>query len=271
MAREYTDRDIECVPHTSWRDIVGNQDVTCHFKAMSRSVVGQQSGRGINTLVFGGSRTGKTSTIEFALKTMTCNNTDPEQLEPCGRCQPCVQHEGRFEMIETDILFGGCRKNVCFVPINGNAVTQCDLDRDLAKAMGRWDSKWIYYIDEIQGLVRRHLDHLLLKAVEQHKHITWIVSTATLRGLEPMFLNRFTCIRTQPPSIGELAIFLAKKCNEPSIRVNWDEDTTLLYLAKRSRCIPGLALKCLAAAKMFSCLLTKDFVESYPFEVRCNE
>jgi hypothetical protein len=262
-----TERDIEAWQHTTWDDIAGNRWLKTYLQAMIRSIGGPQRGRGINTLVLGESRSGKTSTIEFAMKVLTCWNLDLERLLPCNQCQPCVQHQGRYELVEIDqILWGGPNQDLCFVPINGNDIAQPALEAEIQKAAGRWDLRWIYYIDEIQGLVRKHLDHMLFKAVEQHKHITWIVSTATTAGLDPMFRNRFTEVPTELPGVGELALLLAKRCRHPSINVTWDDDRTLVRLAERSRRLTGLALKCLAQAKMLGSHLSRELVENYPFD-----
>ncbi len=267
MNTTYSDRNIESWVYSSWGEIVGNRRLKAFLQAMARSIVGPDKGQGINTLVLGPSRSGKTSTVEFFVKTVLCWNLDHEKFQPCGKCHPCVQCAGRYELLDMDqILHGGLDHDVCFVPIDGNKFTQADIDQAIDRANGRCGWRWIYYIDEIQGLVRRHLDHSLFKAVEQHKHVTWIVSTATTKGLDPMFRNRFTEVATELPSIGELAPFLGRRCRTPGINITWDEDTTLIRLAERSKQLTGLALKCLAQAKMFGGQLTCEMVEQYAFE-----
>ena len=81
-----------------------------------------------------------------------------------------------------------------------------------------------------------------------------------------MFRNRFTEVTTELPTIGELAPFLARRCRVPGINITWDDDTTLIRLAERSKQLTGLALKCLAQAKMFGGRLTRELVEQYAFE-----
>ena len=81
-----------------------------------------------------------------------------------------------------------------------------------------------------------------------------------------MFRKRFTEVRVELPSCGELAVLLAKRCRHPSINITWDDEKTLIRLAERSRRITGLALKCLAQTKMFGGQLTRELVENYPFE-----
>lgn len=263
---ECSERDIEAWQHEAWEEIVGNRRFKSFLQSMVRSIVGPSRGRGINTLVRGPARSGKTSTVEFAIKAMTCWGLDVEHLRPCGRCQPCVQHQGRFELLELDqVLWGGPNADLCFVPINGNSITQSALEDQVAKAAGSTHLRWIYYIDEIQGLVRRHIDHTLMQTVEQQKSITWIVTTATTAGLEPMFRKRFTEVATELSKPEEFLLFLAKRCMDPRVAIRWDDETTLLELARRSALSPGLALKCLAQAKMFGGILTKSMVEEYPF------
>lgn len=267
MTDHLKDRDIETMTYSHWDDIIGNRRLKSHFRAMAQSVIGPSQGRGINTLVLGESRTGKTSTTEFFFKVILCRNADCTILTPCSRCQPCEQHAARHGQIEVEwILDGGNTTNVGFVPINGNDVSDMELDEKIGFVAGKTQYRWFFAIDEIQGLVRRHLDHKLFKAVEQYGHLTWIVTTATTKGLDRMFRNRFTEIWTEPPTVSELAVHLAKRCRHPSIDLRWDDDRTVVRLAERCNQVTGLALKCIALAKMYGGQLTMDIVESYPFE-----
>ncbi len=262
-----TERDIETWTYSTWDEIVGNRRLKTRLQRMVQAIAGPSRGRGINTLVLGPSRSGKTSTIEFALKAMMCWHLDFERLVPCGECRTCVEQDGRYKMVDLDLVrWGGQDQNLCFVPIDGNRITADDLDKEVREAAGRCQYRWIYYIDEIQGLVRRHLDHALFKAVEQYKHVTWIVSTATTQGLDQMFRNRFTEVTTELPTVDELAVFLARRCRHQAVNLRWDSAQTLLRLAERCKRVPGLALKCLAQAKMYGGVLIREDVEDYQFE-----
>lgn len=118
MSDRLKDRDIETMTYSHWDDIIGNRWLKTHFRAMAQSVIGPSQGRGINTLVLGESRTGKTSTAEFFFKVILCRNIDVGSLRPCGHCQPCDQHAARYGQIEVEwIIDGGGTTDVAFVPI----------------------------------------------------------------------------------------------------------------------------------------------------------
>lgn len=264
MSARFTERNIESSIPKAWTDIVGNRKLKEHFQSMVRSMQAPNRGSGVNTLVLGKSRSGKTSTTEFAIKAILCENLDMETLIPCDKCYPCVYHNARYKMTEHEgLLWGRNREvNASFMPIDGNSVTQTALEAAIREM--NYGRHWVIQIDEIQGLVRRHLDHTLLKAVEMYPDLTWIVSTATTKNLEPMFRNRFTEVLTELPTIHELATFIGQRCQ--AVGLSWDDDDTPIWLAERCKRIPGLALKCLAKAKMLGNQLTKQIVDDYPFE-----
>ena len=258
------DRDIETTGYSGWDDIVGNHALKTYLRAMVQSVAGPARGQGINTLIVGPSRTGKTSSAEFAITAMLCRAPDTTLWAPCWKCDLCRQQVARSHHVELAVIrWGSDEKDLQYVPINGNAATASDLDYALAWSVGQ-QGRWLYHVDEIQGLVRRNLDEALYKVVEQRRHITWIITTATTKGLDKMLWNRFTEVSTELPTVGELARYLARRCRQHGIA--WDVDETVLRLAERSGRIVGRALKVLAMARMFGGVLTRDIVEHYVFD-----
>jgi hypothetical protein len=264
MTSGSTDRDIETARFSSWDDIVGNYYLKRHLHAMVKSIAGPSKGQGVNTGITGGSRTGKTASAEFAIAAMLCRDVQKDTWTPCGKCELCLQNAARDHHVLLEVYrWGGDERDLQFVPIDGNNATASDIDRALAWSAGQ-EGRWLYYIDEIQGLVRRNLDEALYKAVEQRRHITWIITTATTKGLDKMLWNRFTEVSTELPSVQELALYLARRCRHYGI--TWDEDETILRLAVRSGQIVGKALKVLAMAKMFGGTLSGDIVDHYVFD-----
>lgn len=258
-----TDRDIETAGYSHWHEIVGNYRLKEYCRAMVERVAGPEKGRGINTLVVGPSRTGKTSTTEFAIKGMLCRNLVRNAWEPCGKCELCCQNAGRSHHVELEVLrWGSDDRDLQFLPLDGNSATAEDINRALSWSQGQ-TGRWLYHIDEIQGLVRRHLDQMLYKVVEQRRYITWIVTTATLKGLDPMFVNRFTQVPTELPITREHALSIARDCKRYGI--TWDDDETILRLVDRSGRIVGKAKKVLAQAKMGDGVLTRQMVDEYVF------
>ena len=161
------DRDIETAGYSTWNDMVGNYALKSYLQTMVKSVAGPARGQGINTIIVGPSRTGKTSSAEFAITAMICRDLDKNTWTPCWKCIPCLQNVGRSLHIELDVIrYGGDDKDLQYVPVNGNNSNASDLDCALELSAGQ-NGRWLYYIDEIQGLVRRNLDEALYKAVEQ--------------------------------------------------------------------------------------------------------
>jgi hypothetical protein len=94
----------------------------------------------------------------------------------------------------------------------------------------------------------------------------WIVTTAVTGGLDAMFKRRFVRLETQRPSIDELSLWLAGRCGEFGIEV--DYPLTIERLAERSNGVPGGALQVLArAAIKRPRRLTRQLVEDHIFEL----
>lgn len=267
MTNRVTERHIESWPLTSWGEVVGNYSLKQGLLQFARSVHGPDGGQGVNLLVLGESRSGKTSILELMFKTILCWEPSPETFDPCLRCIACQRNLGRYEVtglhtlgwLAPDVKIG-------YQVIDGNMITADGLDRIIADRGGEREERHFIWIDEIQGLVRRNLDHNLLKAVEQHRSITWVVSTATTKGLEPMFQNRFRRMSTEPPTNEDFVDFIKERCSHPGVGIKWDNRDTIILLALRARGIPGIALKCLAWAKLEG-RLTHKLVENYPFDL----
>ncbi|ADB19079.1 hypothetical protein Psta_4434 [Pirellula staleyi DSM 6068] len=263
---------IESSSYSNWDEIVGNKRLKQTLRSIGERMVGPTKALGCNLLVTGQSRSGKTSTVELFTSAVMCNKSTPENFQPCGDCYPCSQQVGRHSLHEIDhILAGGLDHDICFLPLDGNRCTQAELDTAIEQMSSGPNYRWICYLDEIQGLVRRHLDHHLLRTVEQSTRVNWIMTTASTKGLDKMFRNRFTELSTELPSVEELAIFLAKRCLTPSINIAWDDNSTLVRLAQRCEQVPGKALKCLAFASSTGGTLTRELVEDFIFAPEDND
>lgn len=249
-----------------WNDILANNDLKSYLRGLVRLSRTPANLSERNTLVVGPSRTGKTSTLLFAIKAMFCVATDTTSDEPCNACEVCktLEKEG---VVDRGLLAhpGVLDRGLLYASFDGNRITREDLSRKILEAQQEWNYRHLFYIDEIQGLVRRGLDHDLLNPLEAIRNITWIVSTATTKGLEPMFRNRLHQVRTELPSARELARFLCRKCLQPGSELKWEDDGVFYLLAKRSHRVVGTAIKCLRSAQVHG-VLTRRYVEDYHFE-----
>ncbi len=72
-----------------WDEVAGNQELVEHYQDILRDFVEEGEG-GMNTMVLGKSRTGKTSTTKLFVKCLLCQQLDSDTLNPCGGvCDYC--------------------------------------------------------------------------------------------------------------------------------------------------------------------------------------
>lgn len=283
-------KDIERWLPARWDQVIGNQALKEYFWDMIWCVRQEAHRSGFNMLLTGDSRGGKTSGVTLGIKALGCFNLDWETFNPCGDCANCrakLQLSGNdgwenwVDLYEDEAT---AKKSVRFVylSLDCTRLNEAEIDKAIAKV--RVDDGYlkIIYLDEVHRLVRRGLDEQLLKPLEQIEAI-WIASSAYVKQddhddghrdgpksstLEKMFQNRFTFrVVTQKPSVDELTVWLAERCEEWGIQVEAAE-STLQRLAERSSCLPGMALQVVNKAhKKRSKLLTRALVEGHIFDL----
>lgn len=244
-------------------DIVGNEEMLQYFQEGIQS-----NGFIANTLITGPSRSGKTATVKMFVKSLLCARRDPLSGSACGTCSLCEQNLGTLEHIGlyayADEAANSRPMPINYKPIDCPDITEAALREEL-KEMRDFDGLRIVYLDEIHRLAHRSLDELLLKRMEE-RNFVWIASSATTKGLERMFINRFPVkLRTTLPSRRDLATFLATRCKE--WQLDWDEPKTIIRLVERCNQVAGLALHVLARAAVSpKRTVTIEMVESHMFD-----
>jgi replication-associated recombination protein RarA len=219
--------DIERWIPQRWEQILGNEDLVEHYQDNSRSMLAGDR-KGLNTMVFGESRSGKTAITKLFARCLLCENLDFTTLNPCnGTCQNCQTDVSRYglEGLETDLRQG----KVHYVPIDCTSISMPELQHRLIEWRDYAGIR-VVYLDEVHRLQRNFLDEQLLKPVEE-RNFMWIVSSANITGLEQMLKNRFTRIKTTQSSLEQFALWLGQRCTEWQIR--WDDSHILLRLAER--------------------------------------
>jgi hypothetical protein len=235
---EHSRRSVERWLPSSWDEVVGNPELKEHLRDVLWSVRVKGDYSGNNTLVFGPSRSGKTATLKLFMRCLVCHHLDEDSLNPCNReCPPCragSEHFGEggiFQQVHR--VFFHC------LPIDCTAITESELRERLAD-LRDFSGVRAVYLDEIHRLARRGMNEQLLKKTEERDFI-WLASAISVKGLEEAFLNRFsTKIKTEAPSVEELAAWLEDRCR--SLKLDWDDSHTMIRLAQRSNGMPGLAL-----------------------------
>src|ERR1041385_371809 len=79
-----------------WDDMVGNTDLKEHLRCILRDV-SQGKEEGLNTLIYGPSRSGKSAAAHLFGQCLLCEAFDPISLNPCGKCSRCTS---RWDILE---------------------------------------------------------------------------------------------------------------------------------------------------------------------------
>ena len=216
---------------------------------------------GAGFLVTGESRSGKTSLINHCLRAMVCHERDPVTLDPCSG-HACPACELQPELAGAFGFFPRARDGRRLVTITVIDGTQIASPRELLSELreAAWGGGFrLLFLDEAHRLKSRGMDELLLKAVEELK-MCWILATARPDALEDMLRKRLIIVRTEPPSLKDLALWLADRCDEWEIP--WTS-AAVERAAEKSNRIVGLALQPLALAALDRQEgLTEDLVEN---------
>ncbi len=73
---------------TSWSTLVGHQKIASWFRTAI-----QQGRLGGSFLLVGSPGIGKRTVANLLARTLLCESSDPQEMNPCGKCQACVQVE----------------------------------------------------------------------------------------------------------------------------------------------------------------------------------
>jgi hypothetical protein len=200
------------------------------------------------------------------MRTIVCKVLDLETLTPCdGTCQGCRQITG-VEATQGDSgLFVYSHTPPTQTSIHFYLVdcTKILSPSDLVKKLDQFklwpDDYVIVYFDEVHRLVKRGMDEILLKEVEERRAL-WFFSTAKPGELEDMFLHRLIKLDTHLPTVEEMENLLVCLCEEAKIR--WEPEAIVRLIEKSNR-IVGIALQALSMASVYPEEgLTLDLVEN---------
>lgn len=275
-------KDVERWLPSRWDQIVGNKLLKEYFWDMIWCIRKEGHVSGFNALITGPSRGGKTSTVSFGLKCIGCLNFDFESMNPCGECFNCTLNhhlygnagwENHIDVFDEGELRTSIRYH--YMPLDCSRLNETQIEDCILKIRINDENLRIITLDEVHRLARRSMDERLLKPAEDFPAI-WIAMSANvkkeddndLKKLEKMFQNRFTYrINTQKPTMPEMMVWLAERCQEFGIKCEVPK-LTLKSLVERSNQLPGMALQVLnKAQKKRSKTLTTELVESHVFDL----
>jgi len=266
---------------STWDDIVGNYK----FKKLCQNIVYQvrvkESREAIKMLSTGESRGGKTSLIEFTIKTLLCCNLDLSNPVACGRCTNCNSRFYKTGTGDWSSFVDFCDSSNNKTPVRFHFhLVDCarvgthEIEDLLDELRSDADELRIVYLDEVHRLAKQSLDERFLKPLDSYK-VIWFASSAMVKQsaneapqkLDKMFQNRFPLrVETEKPSELELAGWLAHRCKQFGLTCD-NPEVSLVRLARRANRIPGMALQVIDRAHFEpSRELTMDLIESYPFD-----
>ncbi len=136
------------------------------------------TGRIAHAYLFCGSRgTGKTSTAKILAKVINC--LQPENGDPCGKCENCLraEHEETLDVIEIDAA-------------SNNGVDEMRELRDTVKYPPQYGKYKVYIIDEVHMLSTSAFNALLKTLEEPPAHIVFILATTEPQKLPETILSR---------------------------------------------------------------------------------
>lgn len=248
---------LRWIPPT-WDHFAGNRRLKRFLMKLLRSArrhVREGRVHDLNRLCFvltGESRSGKTAMVTFFVRCLACLSLDEETLNPCnGQCENCRSNacvlDGNYGIFSLVNSPDGHRGHVHYQLIDATMVEGPSDLRDRVRELRDFDEDVrVVYIDETHRLVRREMDEILLKAIEQKGYI-WIFSTAKPDGLEDMFLNRLIKVATELPEVEEMERWIADRCDE--WQINWEPEAVMRVVEKSNR-VAGTALHAVALAAL---------------------
>ena len=154
----------------SWDDVVGNYEFTVLCKDLVERVRNEGSREAFRMLVTGVSRGGKTSLIEYLIKTLLCCNLDRTSLVPCGQCVNCsdrVYKHGTGDWVNHIAFFDESENSTPvrfhYHPLDCSRAGASEIENLLNEV--NWDDGdlRIIYLDEVHRLSRQSLDERFLK------------------------------------------------------------------------------------------------------------
>jgi len=255
-----------------WEHFVGNKRAISVFKKLVKKLRAAKFAdrgaifAGASFLFSGLSRTGKTALVKHLVRCIVCDCFDEATLNPCdGTCRMCSHRPELAGLtgLFSQLTYGQSESQMIPVHLSMIDCTMIQTPNELRDHLwtlgAEHDGIRIFYFDEVHRLIKRQMDEMLLKTIEE-KQALWFFSTAEPEGLEQMFKNRLLKLSTELPEPDELAVWLATRCYDWDIR--WDKEA-IIRVVDKSNCVPGTALHALALASLDDDNgLTVDLVEN---------
>lgn len=156
--------------------------------------------------IFTGPRgTGKTSTAKIFAKTINCLN--PQDGNPCGKCESCLNNNENPDIIEIDAA-------------SNNGVDEIREIINNVKVSPSYSKYKVYIVDEVHMLSKQAYNALLLTLEEPPGHVVFILATTDIQNVPITILSR--CQRLDFKPIAQEKIFERIKyvCEQENIEAS---------------------------------------------------
>ncbi|MCR4555992.1 MAG: DNA polymerase III subunit gamma/tau [Alphaproteobacteria bacterium] len=187
-------------------DVVG-QDVA--VKILTKAILKDRVG---HSILFTGTRgVGKTTLARILAKTLRCENRQPNEYEPCGKCESCLNFskDSQIDVIEIDAASNTGVDDVREI------IESCRYKPTTGKYK-------IFIIDEVHMLSKSAFNALLKTLEEPPEHVKFLMATTEIFKIPETILSRV--LRFDLKNVDSILIsqYLSTVCNRENISVGAD-------------------------------------------------
>ena len=187
-------------------DVVG-QDVA--VKILTKAILKDRVG---HSILFTGTRgVGKTTLARILAKTLRCENRQPNEYEPCDKCESCLNFskDSQIDVIEIDAASNTGVDDVREI------IESCRYKPTTGKYK-------IFIIDEVHMLSKSAFNALLKTLEEPPEHVKFLMATTEIFKIPETILSRV--LRFDLKNVDSVLIsqYLSTVCNRENISVGAD-------------------------------------------------
>ena len=184
-------------------DVIG-QDIV--VKILTKAILKDRVG---NSILFTGTRgVGKTTLARILAKSLRCENRQPNEYEPCGKCESCLNFskDNQIDVIEIDAASN----------------TGVDDVREIIESCrykpttGEYK---IFIIDEVHMLSKSAFNALLKTLEEPPEHVKFFMATTEISKIPETILSRTLRFDLKNADSVLVTQYLSTICNQENISV----------------------------------------------------
>lgn len=184
-------------------DVVG-QDIA--VKILTKAILKDRVG---HSILFTGTRgVGKTTLARILAKTLRCENRQPNEYEPCGKCESCLNFskDNQIDVIEIDAASNTGVDDVREI------IESCRYKPTTGKYK-------IFIIDEVHMLSKSAFNALLKTLEEPPEHVKFLMATTEIYKIPETILSRVLRFDLKNVDSVLIAQYLSTICNQENISV----------------------------------------------------